>query len=132
LNGQMSEAYLHYVQDLERRLSELYAISDKAREKGLDPSLKTECKVAKDLADLVEGLVGPKGVAESIRELNSKLPREELAFKIAEQIVYGKFGHMEPEAAAEQSIRRLHCRLGRHKLLCCPRFPQFGKVYVKL
>jgi DNA polymerase II large subunit len=105
LNGQMSEAYLHYVQDLERRLSELYAISDKAREKGLDPSLKTECKVAKDLADLVEGLVGPKGVAESIRELNSKLPREELAFKIAEQIVYGKFGHMEPEAAAEQSIR---------------------------
>ncbi len=105
LNGQMSEAYQHYVQDLETRLGQLYAISDKAREKGLDPSLRTECRIAKDLADLVEGLVGPKGVSESIRELSSKLPREELAFKIAEQIVYGRFGHMEPEAAAEQSIR---------------------------
>jgi len=101
----MSEAYRQYVEALESRLAQLYAISDKAREKGLDPSLKTECKIAKDLADLVEGLVGPKGVAESIRELISKLPREELAFKIAEEIVYGKFGHMEPEAAAEQAIR---------------------------
>lgn len=101
----MSESYQRYVEDLERRLSQLYEISDKAREKGLDPSLKTECRIAKDLADLVEGLVGPKGVAESIRELSSKLPREELAFKVAEQIVYGRFGHLEPEAAAEQSIR---------------------------
>jgi DNA polymerase II large subunit len=53
----------------------------------------------------VEGLVGPKGVAGSIRDLSSKLPREELAFKVTEEIVYGKFGHMEPEAAAEQAIR---------------------------
>ena len=105
MDGQMSESYQRYVADLERRLSLLYEISDKAREKGLDPSLKTECRIAKDLADLVEGLVGPKGVAESIRELSSKLPREELAFKVAEQIVYGRFGHLEPEAAAEQSIR---------------------------
>jgi DNA polymerase II large subunit len=101
----MSETYQQYVVSLESKLGELYAISDEARKKGFDPSTKTECKIAKDLADLVEGLVGPNGVAESIRELNSKLPREELAFKIAEQIVYGKFGHMEPEAAAEQAIR---------------------------
>src|SRR5512136_2643310 len=101
----MSEAYQRYVESLENELGRLYEISDRAREKGVDPSLKTECIIAKDLADLVEGLVGPKGVAESIRELNSKLPREELAFKVAEQIVYGRFGHLEPEAAAEQSIR---------------------------
>jgi DNA polymerase II large subunit len=101
----MSEAYRHYVETLENMLEQLYVISEKARQKGLDPSLKTECIIAKDLADLVEGLVGPKGVAESIRELSFKLPREELAFKITEEIVYGKFGHMEPEAAAEQAIR---------------------------
>ena len=88
---------------LEAELGRLYALTAKAREKGLDPSLKPECKIAKDIADLVEGLVGPKGVAESIRELSLKLPREELAFKVAEQIVYGKFGHMEPEEAAEQA-----------------------------
>jgi len=44
-------------------------------------------------------------VAESIRELSKKLPREELAFKIAEEIMYGKFGHMDAQEAAEQAIR---------------------------
>jgi len=101
----MSEAYRQYVGGLENQLTQLYAITEKAREKGLDPALKPECNIAKDLADLVEGLVGPKGVAASIRELSANLPREELAFKIAEEIVYGKFVHMEPEAAAEQAIR---------------------------
>ena len=105
MNGEMSETYRRYVENLEEELKKLYGISDAARERGFDPALKTECKVAKDLADLVEGLVGPKGVAESIRSLSSKLPREELAFKIAEEIIYGKFGHLEPEAAAEQAIR---------------------------
>jgi DNA polymerase II large subunit len=101
----MSQTYRQYVENLESKLTQLYTISEKAKEKGLDPTLKTECRIARDLADLVEGLVGPKGVAESIRELSVKLPREELAFKIAEEIVYGKFGHMEAEAAAEQAIR---------------------------
>jgi DNA polymerase II large subunit len=105
LNGEMSETYKQYVASLEKQLGQLYIISEMAREKGLDPALKPECRVAKDLAGLVEGLVGPKGVAESIKDLSSKLPREELAFKIAEEIVYGKFGHMEPEAAAEQAVR---------------------------
>jgi DNA polymerase II large subunit len=101
----MSDAYRRYTESLEDQLEQLYSISEKAREKGIDPALKTECKIAKDLADLVEGLVGPVGVAASVRELSSKLLREELAFKIAEEILYGKFGHMEPEAAADQAIR---------------------------
>ena len=105
MNIPMSKSYANYVETLERQLEQVYAISQRARERGLDPSLKPECEVARDMADLVEGLVGPKGVADRIRQLSSKLPREELAFKIAEEIVYGKFGHMEPEIAAEQAIR---------------------------
>lgn len=105
MDTQMSEAYCRYVESLEKMLEQLYTVSEGARQKGLDPSLKTECILAKDLADLVEGLVGPKGVAQSIRELSSKLFREELAFKVTEEIIYGKFGHLEPEAAAEQAIR---------------------------
>src|SRR3989304_9777741 len=101
----MSERYQGYIVQLEPTLQELYAVSESARLKGLDPSLKTECIIAKDIADLVEGLVGPKEVAVSIRELAARLQREEIAFKIAEEIVYGKFGSMEPEAAAEQAIR---------------------------
>jgi len=90
---------------MENELKRLYAISDNARAEGLDPALKTECLIAQDIADLVEGLVGPRGVAVSIRELSTKMQREEIAFKVAEQIVLGKFGSMDPERLAEQAIR---------------------------
>ncbi len=101
----ISKGYQNYVEAMENELKRLYAISDSARSEGFDPSLKTECIIAKDIADLVEGLVGPKEVALSIRELSTKMQREEIAFKVAEEIVLGKFGHMEPEKAAEQAIR---------------------------
>ena len=101
----MSEEYQNYVLSLEDKLSEIYEIARKARKRGLDPALSPEPEVAKDLAGLVEGLVGPPGVAKSIKDLSQKLPREELAFKIAEEIVYGKFEHMEAPEAAEQAIR---------------------------
>ncbi len=101
----MSEEHKRYVSSLEDKLSDIYEIARTARKRGLDPALSPEPEVAKDLAELVEGLVGPRGVAESIRELSRKMPREELAFKIAEEIVYGKFGHMEAPEAGEQAIR---------------------------
>ena len=94
---------------MERELKRLYAISDNARSLGLDPALKTECIIAQDIADLVEGLVGPKGVAVSIRELSKKIPREEIAFKVAQEIAQGKFAETveqkDPEKLAEQAIR---------------------------
>ena len=103
----ISKGYQNYVQTMDNELKRLYAISDSARSKGLDPALKTECIVAQDIADLVEGLVGPKDVAVSIRELNTKMPREEVAFKVAQQIAQGKFAKTEqrPEQLAEQAIR---------------------------
>ena len=105
MTDKISESYRSYVESMESELRRLYNLSEAARAKGFDPSLKTECIIAKDIADLVEGLVGPKEVAVSIRELSLRLQREEIAFKVAEEIVYGKFGHLEPEAAAEQAIR---------------------------
>jgi len=105
LGVRMSEEHQQYVISLEDKLEGIYEVARRARERGLDPAPKPEPEVAKDLAELVEGLVGPRGVAESIRELSKKLSREELAFKIAEEIVYGKFGHMSAREAAEQAIR---------------------------
>jgi DNA polymerase II large subunit len=101
----ISKGYQKYVESMEHQLRQLYAISDNARSSGFDPALKTECIIAQDIADLVEGLVGPKEVALSIRNWSTKMPREEIAFKVAEEITMGKFGHMEPERAAEQAIR---------------------------
>jgi len=105
LKSKMSVTYQNYIDTMDHQLQQLYALSEVARSKGLDPSLKTECVIAHDIADLVEGLVGPTGVGVSIRELSAKMQREEIAFKIAEEIVYGKFGKLEPEAAAERAIR---------------------------
>jgi DNA polymerase II large subunit len=101
----MSNSYRNYIDSLQSELSKMYSISEAARQKGLDPALNVESIIAQDIADLVEGLVGPKGVAASIRELNKTVGREEIAFKVCEQIVTGKFGDMEPEPAAEQAIR---------------------------
>ena len=101
----MVEGEMDYFEMLEEALDKLYKIASEARSKLLDPAPEPEVKVATDMAELVEGLVGPKGVAESIRELSDKLSREELAFKIAEGIIYGKFGHMETEEALDQAIR---------------------------
>ncbi|MBY9013129.1 MAG: DNA polymerase II large subunit, partial [Candidatus Lokiarchaeota archaeon] len=101
----MSESYQQYVKTLDKELAKLYAISNNARSLGFDPSLESECVIAKDIADLVEGLIGPKGVANSIRKLNPTFQREEIAFKISEEIISGKFGKLEPEPAAEQAIR---------------------------
>jgi len=101
----MSEEYQQYVSNLEWKLKEIYEVAKRARKKGFDPTFEPEPEIAKDLAELVEGLVGPKSVAESIRNYNTKMSREELAFKIAEEIVYGKFVHMDIREAAQQAIR---------------------------
>jgi len=105
LNLTMSKEYQEYTSNLEKTLHNIYNIAKKARAKRLDPTVSPEIRVATDLAELVEGLVGPSGVAESIRDLSKKLPREELAFKIAEEIVHGKFGHLDAREAAEQAVR---------------------------
>lgn len=101
----MSKEYKEYISKLENDLNTIYELAKKARAKGLDPESVPETKIAKDLAGLVEGFIGPPGVAERIRELSLKMPREDVAFKIAEEIIYGKFGHMEEQEAAEQAIR---------------------------
>lgn len=101
----MSEEHKRYASSLEQRLKEVYETAKEARKKGFDPTFEPESEIAKDLAALVEGLVGPKGVAESIRNYSAKMSREELAFKIAEEIVYGKFVHMDAREAAQQAIR---------------------------
>jgi len=97
------------VDDYPKRLKEAYekqyAIAVSARSKGLDVSLRVESESTYDLAERVEKSVGPRGVAERIRELNKVISREETALKISEDIVLGRFGSMGEQAAAEQAVR---------------------------
>ncbi|MBZ9571067.1 DNA polymerase II large subunit [Methanobrevibacter sp. TMH8] len=80
---------MDYFEDLEKKTHELYAIANEARSKGLDVETETEIPLAKDLAERVEGLVGPKGVAKRMKELEEENPdwsREQIAFEIAAEI----------------------------------------------
>jgi len=101
----MSPEYSKYFSDLQERLDALYEVAQKAREQGLDPELKPESRLTHDMAERIEQLVGPTGVGGRIRELGEIMDRRDLAFKIAEEVVYGRFGHFEPKEAADQAIR---------------------------
>ena len=60
---------MDYFDRLEAETHHLYEIANEARSKGLDVETTTEVPLAKDLAERVEGLVGPEGVAKRIKEL---------------------------------------------------------------
>ena len=82
---------MDYFDRLEAETHHLYEIANEARSKGLDVETTTEVPLAKDLAERVEGLVGPEGVAQRIKELEQDISREEVAFEIAAEIASGKF-----------------------------------------
>ncbi len=103
---------MDYFERLEKETLDLYAIANEARSKGLD--MTTECEIprAKDLAERVEGLVGPKGVANRIKQLDSELQdREKVAFEIAAEIASNEEyentdeGAAKREANADQALR---------------------------
>ena len=100
----MSPEYEEYFRSLQDGVNELYEVAKSARSKGLDPSLEPEPEVTLDIAERIEKLIGPAGIGERMRELEG-MERREMAFKVAEEIVLGRFGRMEKEEAADQAIR---------------------------
>lgn len=96
-----SKEMQEYFSKLEEKITFIYEKAKKARETGIDPTDFPEIHPAKDLASRVEALTGPVGVAERIRELNKTMDNEQTAFRIAEEIVNGKFKN---EEIGEESI----------------------------
>ena len=103
---------MDYFERLESETHKLYEIANEARSKGLDVELETEIPLAKDLAERVEGLVGPAGVAKRIKELEQEFDsREAVAFEIAAEIACqettetGAKAEAERQAFADQGLR---------------------------
>ncbi len=94
-----------YFKILDERAREAYEIAEKAREKGLDPETEVEIKLAAGIAERVEGLVGPPGVAEKINQYLKEMDRDLVALRIIDDITSGVFGKDSPEKLAEQAIR---------------------------
>ncbi len=89
---------------IQQEFDRLYHVAEQARGKGLDPTRAPECIPTRDVAERVEKSVALPGVANRIRELTKIMPREEVAFKVAEEIIHGSF-ESAGEAAAEKAIR---------------------------
>lgn len=100
-----SSEYEDYFKGFNDSLSKLVKLARSCRSKGFDPSPEPEVSIAWDLAERVEKLVGPRKVARRIRALSNRMTRVEMAFKVAEEIVYGKFGHLSERDAADQALR---------------------------
>lgn len=103
-NKPHSLSYGNYFNELETKLLNQYDLAKTARKKGIDPTLKPEPEVTKDIPERIEKLIGPPGISKRMRELEA-MERQEMAFKIAEEIALGKFGGFERKIMAEQAIR---------------------------
>jgi DNA polymerase II large subunit len=101
----LSPAMQAYEKSLLDELHRAIAIAQEARKQGLDPSLDVEIPIASDLADRVEVLIGVKGVAARIRELEATMSREEAALRIGDDFVARKFGEKDTMEVLDHAIR---------------------------
>jgi len=92
-----------YFQEIEEKAKECYEIASRARRRGFDPKKEVEIPFAKDLADRVEELVGPKGIARRIRHYLKEKGREETALQIAMEVAETMQGDFA--GVIEQAVR---------------------------
>ncbi len=106
-NVSASSIMREYFMQLQENIEMCYSLAEKARKKGFDPEFTVEIPQARDLADRVEQLVGPKGIAPTIREVTKKIGNRELvSLDISKRIVNGKaYKFKTIEEALDQAIR---------------------------
>jgi DNA polymerase II large subunit len=78
-----------YFRAVEAEVDRAYTVAERARLEGLDPEVVPEIPRAKDMASRVEKLLahlGIEGISVEIRELASRMPREEVAVAIARRL----------------------------------------------
>ncbi|MEM2841982.1 MAG: DNA polymerase II large subunit [Thermoproteota archaeon] len=86
-------------------VSKAYEVASKVRGLSNDPSPLPEVRLVSSQAEAIEHLVGLEGLGKRITELFKELPRQEVPLKIAEEIVYGKFGHHSEEDVILLALR---------------------------
>ncbi|MCK4319775.1 DNA polymerase II large subunit [Candidatus Micrarchaeota archaeon] len=97
---------MDYFEGLKKELEKAYGVASAARKKGFDPVDKVEIMIAKDVAERVEGLVGPEGIAGVIREMEEKgKNRLDIAFEIVERIAKGELFSGGKKERIGQAVR---------------------------
>lgn len=94
-----------YNQFLQEKFWEVYKYAVYAKENGYDPEKKPESIISFSQAETIEQILGLKGFKERFEELKKTLPPIEIPFKIAEDIILGRFGSFSVEKAAELALK---------------------------
>jgi len=95
-----------YFDALRIKLEHAYDVAGQARLKGLDPSPGVEIKRASDVAARVEGIVGPPGITEVIRQLETDgHSRQTIAHMVVQKIAAGEIIKGSKQRLIEQSVR---------------------------
>jgi DNA polymerase II large subunit len=109
-----------YFDELETRLKEAIEIANKAKAHGGDPRPVVEIPLAKDLADRVENLIGVQGVAAKIRELETKMSREEAALEIGKRVAEGEVGTFATKKDAVEAAVRVSMAILTEGVVAAP------------
>ncbi|MCX6767741.1 MAG: DNA polymerase II large subunit [Candidatus Micrarchaeota archaeon] len=107
-----SEGMKKYFDSVSGEFDKAFALAVAARQKGLDPSTEVEVSPAHDVAARVEGLVGPKGVGNRIREMLKEMNREQAAFQLAKEIITGPFFFPDKEKTGREKLIEQAVRTG--------------------
>ncbi|OYT54021.1 MAG: DNA polymerase II large subunit [Candidatus Altiarchaeales archaeon ex4484_2] len=91
-----------YFQELKEKIEEVYKIANEARSRNFDPDSRVEAIPAGDLATRVEGLVGPKGIAEKIKEIGRENIKGIIEYILSDISTVSK---EEKEKRVEQALR---------------------------
>lgn len=94
-----------YNQFLQEKFWGVYKYAVYAKENGYDPEKKPESIISFSQAETIEQILGLKGFKERFEELKKTLPPIEIPFKIAEDIILGRFGSFSVEKAAELALK---------------------------
>ncbi|MFH1095307.1 MAG: DNA polymerase II large subunit [Candidatus Micrarchaeota archaeon] len=95
-----------YFASLKEGLDAAMEMAQHARSQGLDPERFVEITPARDVAARVEGIVGPKGIAAVIRELEAGgKGRDMVAYEVMMKILRGELGEGEPQKLIDQGVR---------------------------
>jgi len=105
MKSSSSIADQEYYDSLLKSLDKCYRLAAEAKSRGIDPDKNVETKIVRSQAEAMEYLVGLPGLADRVRQLVAEMPPSEVPFRLAEDIIFGKFGRLEPEKAALTAIR---------------------------
>lgn len=96
-----------YEDQITSQVDELHSLANEARSKQSDPKPHVESDIANDIAERCEKLLGIEGLQDLIIRLDEEgYGREEMAFKIAEELAEGNVGDFDnDDEKIEAAIR---------------------------